>query len=128
MDVNSAVELNDSEILTIERGPLAWMQHHQGRDVPLESFRQECQHRFAEAGFAVDVKTFETDQPGLYGFNVEIVGRTHYGTPFDPDQQVWEVQHDILELPGKQAGAIKTDKGAVRALLDGNRDAGKHLH
>lgn len=127
-NVSSMIDLNDSEILRIERGPLNYMKSKQGAHVPLESFRKAVIEQFQLIGFEVVVRTFETDQAGMYAFDVEISGRNRDAKPFDPDQMAYEVQKNILELPDNP-GVIKTDKGAVNALLSGDRpDTPPHSH
>lgn len=123
------IDLNDEDILRIERGPFAWMRTKQRSSMSLEGFRRAAIEQFAEVGFRAEVKAWTTTQEGVYAFDVEITGRTDYAKPFDPDQFVHEVQHNLLELPDKEAGVIKTDKGVVRDLLTGGRpDQRGHQH
>lgn len=105
MSVNASAsipDLNDSDILKIE-AVLNRLGEKQSRMVSLEGFRKEAIERFAEAGFKVVAKVYETDQPGLYAFDLDIVGRT-FGE-FDPERQVHEATADILDLGTK--GVIK---------------------
>ena len=102
MSVGSLIELNDSDILRLE-AVVKILNERQGKSLPLDAFRRECIERFAEAGFKVDVKTYETNQPGLYGFEIEIQDR--YEGEFDPDQMVYEATNDVLDLG--DGGVIK---------------------
>lgn len=123
------LEVNDSEILAIERGPLAYAQKHQGSHRDLEDFRRAIVAQFGEIGFQANVKCFETNQPGCYAFDFEITGRVPGSQGFDPDRQVHEVVNNILELPDQEGGWIKTDKGMIEDLASGNATAKeKHSH
>jgi hypothetical protein len=122
------IDLNDSDIIAIEKGPVAWMRSRQESSMSLEDFRRTAEGKFAEIGFRVSVLPYTTTQDGVYAFDVEINGRLG-GRQFDPDQLAYEVRKNILELPDKQAGVIKTDKGLVKALLTGDRpDVAGHHH
>ena len=110
------VELLDSEILDIEKGPLAWAKSRYGKSMNMETFRRNLIDQFGEIGFRVDVKTYETNQPGTYSFDVEIIERLPGNKEFDLDQMVHEVTNDILDLG--EGGVIKTDKGQLAALQD----------
>lgn len=123
------IDLNDEDILRIERGPLAYMRAKQGSHMDVEGFRKAVIEQFAMIGFAVVLRVYSTTQNGMYQFEPEIVGRTHYAKEFDPDQMAWEVRNNILELPDKEAGVIKADPGIMRDLLSGGRpDAKPHHH
>lgn len=123
------LELNDSEILAIERGPLAYAQKHQGSYRDLENFRRAIIAQFGEIGFQANVLCFETDQPDCYAFEFEITGRVPGTGRFDPDKQVHEVVNNILELPDQDQGWIKTDKAMLDDLASGNtRARGLHAH
>jgi hypothetical protein len=119
MKVNSQIDLNDREILAIERGPLAWMQSKQGTHQPLEAFRQGVIEKFAEIGLTVQVAPYETSQDGLYAFDVAITGKNRDGKVFDPDEMVHDTTRNTLELPDKQEGVIK-GKDIARALENGD--------
>jgi len=94
--LSSQIDLNDSDILTIERVVLK-LSEKQSRIVSLEGFRQEIIERFADEGFKVGVNVFEDlSQKGLYAFEIEIQDRLE--GEFDPDRQVYEATADILGL------------------------------
>lgn len=122
------LELNDSEILAIERGPLAYAQKHQGSHRDLENFRRAIVAQFGEIGFQANVLCFETDQPGCYAFEFEIIGRTPGSRSFDPDRQVHEVVNNVLELPDQDGGWVKTDKAMLDDLASGNTRGRGHQH
>lgn len=123
------IELNDSEILAIERGPLAYAQKHQGSHRDLENFRRAIVAQFGEIGFQANVLCYDTDQPGCYAFEFEIFGRVPGSGSFDPDRQVHEVVNNVLSLPDQEAGWIKTDPKMLEDLASGNaKSEGPHKH
>lgn len=122
------IDLNDSEILLIEKGPLAYIEKHQGTHIDLENFRRAVVDQFGEIGFQANLKAYETNMPECYAFDVEIIGRVPGSRTFDPDRQVHEVVHNILKLPDQQEGFIKTDKRMVEDLASGNVTGKKHQH
>jgi hypothetical protein len=123
------LELNDSEILRLEKGPMAYLQRQQGHHRNLESFRRAAIEAFGEEGFQVDVKCYDTNVEGVYTFDVEITGRVPGAGRFDPDRQVHEVVNNILEIPDQKEGWIKTDDKMFRDLEQGNVGNGqKHRH
>lgn len=123
------IDLNDEDILRIEKGPFAWMRSRQRTSMSLEDFRRTAENKFMDVGFRATVKAYETIQEGVYAFDVEINGRTADAKAFDPDQLAWEVRNNVLELPDKQEGVIKTDQGLVKGLISGDRpDVKPHSH
>lgn len=114
-------EVMDSELLVIEK-VLEKINERQGKGgVNLEAFRKEIIERFAAIGFRVEVKVYTTDQEGLYWFEIELADRL--AGQFDPDRQVHDVTHDILELG--DSGVINTKQTASGLhLIQG----GKHSH
>lgn len=126
MNLTSHVELYDSDLIAIERGPLEWMKAKQMTRVDLEGFRRAVVDQFGSIGFRVEVKVFETDQADVYAFDVEIrekLGRKE----FDYDRMVHEVTHNILELPDQDGGVIKADEALARMVRE-ERFHGKHKH
>jgi hypothetical protein len=103
------VDLYDHEVLALE-GVLNKLHEKQRSHQNLEAFRKEIVERCAEIGIAVYAKIYETNEEGVYAFEVEIRGRTEGGFVFDPDRQVAEVTEDILDLlPASEKGEkIKT--------------------
>jgi hypothetical protein len=88
----------------------------------LEDFRQEAIERFNKIGLIVDVKVYDTDQPGVYAFDLELQGR-HSKAEFDYDQMSHEVTNDILDvLPNSEKG----QKINVNKLI--LPEHGKHGH
>lgn len=102
-DLTSMIELNDSDILKIE-SVVKILNDRQGKVLNLDAFRREAEERFADAGFKVTVKTYQTNQDGLYAFDIEINDRLE--GQFDPDQMVHEATNDLLELG--TGGVIKS--------------------
>lgn len=105
------IDLYDSEILAAEK-VLERLHVKQRTSTNLESFRKEIVERFAEIGLKVDVKVWTTNQDGVFGFEVEITGRTEE-IKWDPDRMVHEVRTDILDLlPESEKGKwIKSEGG-----------------
>ena len=85
------IDLYDSEILAAEK-VLDRLHSSQRTSKNLESFRKEITERFAEIGLVVDVKVYTTNQEDVFGFDVEIIGRTE-ALNWDPDKMVHEVGH-----------------------------------
>lgn len=102
-DLTSMIELNDADLLRIE-AVVKILNARQGKSLNLDAFAREAEERFADAGFKVTVKTYETTQKGLYAFDIEINDRLE--GQFDPDQMVYEATHDVLELG--TGGVIKS--------------------
>lgn len=120
------VELYDSDILAIERGPLAWMQAKQQTRMPLEEFRKGAVEKFQDIGFDVNVKCYDTNESGVFAFDVEILGKVEKKA-FDYDKMVHEVTRNLLELPDQDGGFIKTD-AAMMEMARKERERGKHKH
>jgi hypothetical protein len=121
-EITSAIELHDSDILAIERGPYAWAQDQYGKSLNIHQFTEDLKEKFAQIGFGVDVQVWDTNQPGAYRFQVEIQRRL--SGEFDPNQQVHEVVNDILHLG--TGGWINTGE-AMKEHERRRRDEG-HRH
>lgn len=107
-DVTSSIlDLHDSEIARMG-DVIGKLNHLQGKAINLEAFRKSVIERFEDIGFKVVVKVYDTNQDGLFAFDIDIVERLE-GT-FDPDRQVHEVTHDYLGLG--ESGVIKTEENA----------------
>jgi hypothetical protein len=74
----------------------------------LQGFDDEIVERFAEIGFKVSVKWYETNQEGAFIPEVEIVGKCAplAAGSFDHDRQRHEVVNNLLKLPEADAGII----------------------
>lgn len=103
-DLTSMIELNDSDILKIEKVVNRLNERQWQSGVNLDAFRREAEERFAQAGFKVTVKAYTTNQEGLYAFDIEINDRLE--GEFDPDQMVHEATNDVLDLG--TGGVIKS--------------------
>jgi hypothetical protein len=106
-------DINDSEILAIEKGPWAYMRSKQKNRMELEDFRRTVIDKFAEIGFKADVVAYTSNVPDVYIF--EVVVRERLRGDFDPDRQVHEVVNNILELPDQNEGWIDTDAALKQA-------------
>lgn len=99
------------------------------RRVNYGDFEREVRDRFARLGFLVDVNWYRfsvdgAEQEDAAMPEITVTGRTDDKFQFDPDRQVHEAVHNVLDLPGEE-GWIKTDPETVRRFLDGN---GGHGH
>ncbi len=103
------LDLYDDEILAAEK-VLKRLHAKQRTSQNLEAFRKEIVERFAEIGLDVFAKIYDTNEEGVYSFEVEIRGRTVELKQYDFDKQVHEVTTDILDLlPNSEKGqTIKT--------------------
>lgn len=119
---NPLPNLYDSDILAIEKGPMAWMQTQQRSRRHLDDFVRGAKEKFAEIGFNANIKTYDTNEDGTFAFEVEILGRLE-NRAFDYDRQVHEVTNNILELPDQAGGVIKTDEAMLRVARNQ-----KHKH
>lgn len=115
-DVTKSLSVHDSEILKIER-ILNAMRIKAQSAVNYQAFQDEIIERFADIGFDVDVRWYETNVERVLMPEINIKGRVEPKV-FDSDQQVHEVTNDLLGLG--DGGVIKTDKGKVAAMLDGS--------
>lgn len=126
LDITPHIDLYDTDILAIEKGPLEWMKSKQFERMDLEDFRRTTQERFEQIGFRVNVKCYDTDQADVYAFDVEILGRTNQKS-FDYDRMTHEVVNNVLALPDQAGGWVDTDK-AMMEMLKKEREHGKHKH
>jgi hypothetical protein len=105
VEISSQIELYDSEIAKIDK-TVEVLARRQGTRTDLEGFRREIIDRFADmVGLKVTVNVYETNQRGMYWFEVQIVDRTD-AHEFDHDRQVHEVTSNLLEIPGEEKGFI----------------------
>jgi hypothetical protein len=124
--IDVQIELNDSEILEIERGPWAYMQSRQQTRMNLEDFRRTVVDKFAEIGLKATLNAYTTKVPEVYAFEVVVHDRLG-GKEFDPDRQVHEVVNNLLELPDQDQGWIDTDK-SLKAAEAAMKNQPKHRH
>lgn len=124
-DVTSQIpDLHDSEIARMGE-VIAKLNHFQGRSLNLEAFRRSIVERFQDIGFKVDVKVWDTNQDGLFAFDVEIIDRLEGS--FDPDRQVFEVTNDLLGLGDKGVIKTKQDASGLHAV-NGHGHGHSHGH
>jgi hypothetical protein len=106
-EISSTIELYDSDIIKIDKGPIPWAVLQQGSRRNLEGFRKGLTEQFNRIGLVVYVSCYTTDEDGTYAFDVEIRGRTE-SHEFDFDRQVHEVTNNLLDEPGVEKGFVKT--------------------
>lgn len=126
-DLNSHVELYDTDILAIEAGPLKYAQDRAGKTLDIDRFTKDLAEQFAQIGLGADVQVHTTAQTGVWAFVIEIQRRLDE-SPFDFDRMVHEVTNNVLALPG-QEGFINTSQ-AMNELLRKERagELPKHKH
>lgn len=120
------IDLYDHEVLDILRVQQELNDRARDKRLNYNAFETEIRDRFAKVGFAVDVNWYRFGRERPDGTVAEaedgampeitITGRTESAFRFDPDRQVHEAVHNILDLPG-QEGWIKSDPAAVRSLM-----------
>lgn len=122
MELSSNVELYDSDLLAIEKGPLNWMGKRRGQRMNLENFRKAVVDQFAMVGFVVDVKCYDTNETEVYAFDVEIKSRTE-AQAFDYDRMRHEVVNNLLDIPGVTKGELikAPTKAEVAAIIEKER-------
>lgn len=121
-------EINDSEILKLERGPVAWARNREGTSQSIDQFVRDLQEQVNHCGLSCEVKVFDTNVSGVYAFEVELNGRVG-GSVFDPDRQVHEVTTNLLSLPGEHEGFIPSKEGMAKLFAREQakaRDKAKH--
>lgn len=122
--------LNDSEIEALGDGPVRWAQNKAGQRMNIDQFVRDLEEQVNKCGFTCQVKVYDFAiedevQEDAYLFEVELTGRTGLRV-FDPDQMIYEVTRNTLNLPGQQTGFIPTKDAAARLLA---RDVKKkHRH
>lgn len=107
------IDIYDSDLIKMDKGPVAWIARHQGTSMSLDAFKRGAEEQFAEIGFDVTLKCYETTQPGVYAFDVEFNRRVDPDFRFDPDRMVHEVTNDLLDTG--EAGFIKTPTAEAKA-------------
>ncbi len=106
----SLIDLNDSDVLKIEAVLNRLWEKYGHRNVLIDDFPKEAQERFYSEGFKVRVNMYDSNVPGV--FVPEIIIEDRVQGEFDPDKQVWEATHDILDLG--DGGVIKSEgKGLI---------------
>jgi hypothetical protein len=124
---SSTIQLNDSELKRLLEGPVAWAQLREGSSMNIDQFVRAFREKIEEQGFTVEIKVYDTNQPGVYNFEAEINGR-HSGSKFDPDRQVHEVVNNLLELKGDENKGWIKSKDDIKRLLDHEGPVNKGGH
>jgi len=123
-DVTKTLDVHDSEVNEIHR-VLDILRRRSTSARNYDDFQREIIERFAEIGFVVDVRWYETDQPGTLIPDINISARTEKNFVFDRDRQSHEVVNDLLGLG--EGGVIKVDKDTMKALEEGTyKGQGSH--
>jgi hypothetical protein len=104
-----ACEVHDSEIIEIERVLERLTERAESR-VDYAAFTREARERFEDIGFQVVINWWTTNVPDTLIPEITIRDRIER-KPFDYDQQVHEVTHDLLDLG--EGGVIKSDPGML---------------
>jgi hypothetical protein len=125
-DVTKTMDVHDTEIDAIQR-VLETLRNRSASQRNYDDFQREIIDRFAQIGFVVDVRWYETTQKGVLIPEINISGRTESGFVFDRDRQTHEVTNDVLGLGDK--GVIKVDRDTMKALESGSyKGGGGHQH
>jgi len=103
-------EIYDSEIDKIHR-LLEDLRRKAETPQNLQAFQDEIKERFADLGFVVTVKWWESNVQGVSIPEIEITGRTDPNFVFDQNQQVHEVTNDRLGIG--EGGVIKSDLSSL---------------
>lgn len=102
--VSAIIDIYDEEIFKLE-DVISKLNLSFSKPGDMESFRKETIERFQEIGFVVKVLVYESNEPGVYPFDIEIIGRTEplkHG--YDFDKQQFAVINDILNLKDAEKG------------------------
>jgi hypothetical protein len=125
-DLTKTMDVHDSEINLIHQ-VLTILRERAAKSHNYDSFQAEIIDRFARIGFVVDVRWYETNQPGVLMPEINISGRTDDHFVFDRDRQTKEVTNDVLGLG--EGGVLKVDKDIMKALEEGTyKGTSDHQH
>lgn len=105
---NDLLNVYDSDVQVLQ-SVLATLNERTYKRHELDAFDREIIERFAEAGFRVDVKWYDSTERGVFIPEVEVIGRCQPQGEFDHDRMRHEVVNNLLGLPEADAGIIKTD-------------------
>lgn len=109
MTDSDLLNIYDHEVETLQRIHRA-LKDRTYRSHNLNEFDAEITERFADAGFRVSVKWYDTDQKGVFIPEIEVIGRVDALQPgaFDHDKLRHEIVNNYLGLPESDAGIIPT--------------------
>lgn len=135
--ISSIVNLYDSEFLAAEKVWKTLQDRAQGRSVDRDNLHREIHERFREIGLVVRVNWYQGGEllpdgtlralEGVYVPEISIQARTETKGQFDHDKMAWEVQNNILELPGQEKGKISMSAGDMAQWAKRNgHDGHKH--
>jgi hypothetical protein len=129
------LDVYDSEVKQLLEFQAALTERARSGPLNYAAFEREMRDKAAELGFTIDVNWYRysidgAEQDGAMP-EITVTGRTDTAFRFDPDRQVHEAVHNVLDLPG-ETGWIKTDPDTVKNFLDGQgghgHDHGHHSH
>lgn len=121
---DSQVMLHDSDILAMEKGPLAYARSVAHNYMEIDEFVNRLTEQFQKIGLYVDVEVWQTNVENAWLFKVIILKRLN---EFDPDQQVQEQVRNILSLPGEE-GFINTGKAMAEMERERRERGHGHQH
>jgi len=101
------LNIYDHEVAALQRVHKA-LKDRTYKSHDLNEFDKEIAERFAEIGFRVSVKWYDTTERGVFIPEVEVIGRIDPIGEFDHDQLRHEVVNNYLGLPESDAGVIPT--------------------
>jgi len=125
--VSDVLDLYDHEVKAILALQAELNARAQSQRLNYTAFEREIRERFGQLGFTVDVNWYRfslggTEQDGAMP-EITVTGRAEAHT-FDPDRQVHEAVHDVLDLG--EEGWIKTDPETLKRFKEGNHGPGHH--
>lgn len=125
--ISSIVNLYDSEFLAAEKLWEFLKGKFEAKHVDRDAMHQEILDRFRDIGLVVRINWFQggvfNDKgvleavPNLYVPELSIQRRVETKGQFDHDKMAWEVQNNILELPGVEKGKISMNAGEAKAFM-----------
>jgi hypothetical protein len=133
--MSDILDLYDHEVKAVIELLAELNERAQAKQHNYGDFEREIRDRFAKLGFTVDVNWYEyalgeKKQDGAMP-EITVTGRTDDKFQFDPDRQVHEAVHNVLELPGEE-GWISTDPDTLKRFTEGQgghgHDHGHHSH
>lgn len=135
--IGSIVNLYDSEFLAAEKLWRFLQGKFEQKHVDRDSMHQEIIDRFRDIGLRVRINWFQggvvNDKgvleavPNLYVPELSIQSRVETKGQFDHDKMAWEVQNNILELPGVEKGKISMNAAEAQAFMKSHSGHG-HEH
>lgn len=118
-----APEWFDHQVEAYAKQVVPWLNELQGTNKLLEDVRLEIIEKFRTVVHMEVVVKVWTTQEGVYAFDIEPVRNLE---AYDPDRMAHEIVNNYLDIPADRGkGEIKTDKGLVQAMSQGDPGAQK---